>query len=377
MAVKSPFEIYTDMFKAWGDVFGPWAKSGKSFWNYPEEWSKIFTSLTEAMKGFPLSYEAIKDYSEAAAKGINAYVKIYDAWVKSMDKIGRKQFEMVQAIAAGEEVKTTELFDILRESSEDISRNLVESVRGSVFNGAFKGIEEINKAFKQFADSFSAEEKQAKETFQAFSNAFVKIVKSWNTLMVEAGKTFSDMLGKGEISPDTYKKVMIIYGEALKESVDALFGPLSNLLPRYKDLVNDVTDWTNKYFDLVTSWLEVFLKFSQGIGKSSSEIYKFIDETLKESKSASIEEFNKKWFEFYGKATADLMEAIQLSVTLPKFTNSLVEYIKATNNLYQRVMIPPFPSKEEMDKVYSNIEKVRKMAEKKGEEKKEEGPDEG
>ena len=107
------------------------------------------------------------------------------------------------------------------------------------------------------------------------------------------------------------------------------------------------------------------LKLSQGIGKSSSEMYRFVDETLREGKLRSPEEFHSRWSEFYSKATADLVEATQFSTTLPKFTNSLVEYIKSTNSLYRRIMTPPFPSKEEMDNVYSSIEKVRKMAERK------------
>jgi len=377
---KSPFEVYTDMFGAWGDVFSSWAKSMSGmpfvgakeveswyepFWGYFKDWGKIYQSFTETMRGFPYLYGGMKDYSDAGITAINSYVTIYDAWVRGMDKIGRKQLEIAQGLAAGREVKTAELFDVLRESYGDVSVSLVESLKGTAFEAASKGVEEVNKAVKQFADSFPEEEKQAKETFQTLSNSFIKMMNSWNTSMMEASGSFSDMLGKGEISTNAYEKMINIYGETSKESVGALLGPLSTLFPKYKDMVDDVTDWANKHFDLVACWFAVPLKLSHGIGKSSSEIYGFIDETLKAGAVSSLDEFYSRWSEFYRKATADLMESTEFSTTMPKFTNSIIEYVKATNNLYRHVITPPFPSKEEMDKVYNNIEKVKKMAEKK------------
>jgi len=377
---KSPFEAYTDMYRAWGDVYSSWAKSMggmpfvgtremeswfKPFWGYFGDWAKIYESYTEAMKGFPWPYEGMRDYSDAATKAINSYVKIYDAWVRSMDKIGRKQLEIAQGLATGRDVKTAEIFDVLRESYGDISVSLVDSLKGTAFEAGSKGIEEVNKAVKKFTDSFPEEEKQAKETFQIFTDSFSKMMNSWNTSMMEASRTFSDMLGKGEISPNGYKKMIDMYVQTSKESVGAVLEPLSVLLPGYKDTVDDVREWANKNFDLVTSWFEVPLKLSYAIGKSSSEMYRFIDETFRDGVVASPEEFYTRWSGFYSKATADLMEATQFSTALPKFTDDLVEYIKSTNNLYRRLMTPPFPSKEEMDRVYSNIEKVRKMAERK------------
>ncbi len=377
---KSPFEVYTDMYRAWGDVYSSWAKSVsgmpyggtkeleswfKPFRGYFGDWAKIYESYTEAMRGFPWPYEGMRDYSDAASKAINSYVKIYDAWVGSMDKIGRKQLEIAQGAATGRDVKTAEIFDVLRESYGDISVSLVDSLKGTAFEAGSKGIEEVNKAIKQFVDSFPEEEKQAKETFQVFTNSFIKMMNSWNTSMMEASVTFSDMLGKGEISPSSYEKMIDMYGRASKESVGAVLEPLSILLPGYKDTVDDVREWAKDYFDLVTCWFEVPLKLSYGIGKSSSEMYRFIDETLGDSVVGSPEEFYTKWSAFYGKVTSDLMEAAEFSTTLPKLSNNLVEYIKSTNNLYRRLMALTFPSKEEMDRVYSSIEKVRKMAERK------------
>jgi hypothetical protein len=377
---KSPFGVYTDMFQAWGDVYGSWAKSVsgmpfgatkeleswfKPFWGYFGDWGKIYESYTQAMKGFPWPYEGMRDYSDGATKAINSYVKIYDAWVRSMDKIGRKQLEIAQGLATGRDVKTAEIFDVLRESYGDISVSLVDSLKGTAFEAGSKGIEEVNKAVKQFADSFPEEEKQARETFQIFSDSFIKMMNSWNTSMMEASVTFSDMLGKGEISPNGYEKMIDMYGRASKESVGAVLEPLSVLLPGYKDTVDDVREWANKYFDMATSWFEVPLKLSYGIGKSSSEMYRFIDETFKDGVVGSPEEIYTRWSAFYGKATADLMEAAQFFTTLPKFTDNLVEYIKSTDNLYRRLMTPPFASKEDIDRVYSSIEKVRKMAERK------------
>lgn len=377
---KNPFDVYMDMLKAWGDVFSSWAKSMSSmplpepmgmeawfkpFQDYFGAWGKVYEGFTETMKGFPWPYEGMKDYGEAIVKGIDSYVKIYDAWIRSMDKIGRKQFEIAQGLVTGKEVKTDEIFDALKESYDDISNSFVESLRGTIFKEVSKGVEDVNKAVKQFISSFPEEEKQAREIFQTFSNSFIKVMNSWNTSMRKAGETFSDMLRKGEISSDAYKEVVNIYGEVSRESVGALLGPLSILLPGHKDMINDVTVWTNKYLDLMASWFEMPLRLFQGIGKSSGEIQEFMSETFKEGKIKSLDEFNKNLSEFYRKVTTGLIENIQFSTTLPKFTNSLIDYIKSTNNLYRRLITPPFPIKEEMDKIYSKIEEIKKISEKK------------
>jgi hypothetical protein len=373
---RSPFEVYADMLGAWGDVVSSWSKSMggmpfvgvketegwfKPFWDYFGDWSKIYQSFAESMKGFSWPYGAMRDYTDAAIKGIDSYVRVYDAWVKSIDKVGRKQFEVAQALASGKEVSTAEIFDTLRQTYADVSVSLAESLRGTALEQMFKGVEEVNKAVKQFADSFPEEEKQAKETFQVFTNSFIKMMNSWNTSIREASRTFSEMLGKGEISPNAYKKVMTMYGEASKESVGVLLGPLSALLPQYKGTVDDMTQWADKYFDLISSWYEVPLKLSQGIAKSSSEMYRFVDETLREAKTTSAEELYSRWFSFYSKTIADLTEATEFSTTLPKFTSNLVEFARSTNSLYQRIMTPPFPSKEEVDRLYRSIEELKKM----------------
>ena len=373
---RSPFEVYADMLGAWGDVVSSWSKSMsgvpfvgtkemeswfKPFWDYFGDWSKIYQSFGESMKGFSWPYGAMRDYTDAAIRGIDSYVRVYDAWVRSIDKVGRKQFEVAQALSSGKEVSTTEIFDTLRQTYADVSVSLAESLRGTALEQMFGAVEEVNKAVKQFADSFPEEEKQAKETFQVFTNSFIKMMNSWNTSMIEASRTFSEMLGKGEISPNAYKKVMKMYGEASKESIGALLGPLAALLPRYKGTVDDMTQWADKYFDLISSWHEVPLKLSQGIARSSGEMYRFVDETLREAKTASPEELYSRWFNFYSKTIADLTEATEFSTTLPKFTSNLAEFARSTNSLYRRIMTPPFPSKEEVDRLYRSIEELKKM----------------
>jgi hypothetical protein len=188
------------------------------------------------------------------------------------------------------------------------------------------------------------------------------MMNSWNASMIEASRSLSEMLGKGEISPDAYKTVVNMYGEASKESVAALLGPLSALLPQYKGTVDDLTQWADKYFDLISSWYEVPLKLSRGIARSSSETYRFVDETLREAKTASPEELYSRWFNFYSKTIAALTEDTEFSTTVPKFTGNLAELAKSTNNLYQRITTPPFASREEVDKLYRSIEELKKMA---------------
>jgi hypothetical protein len=384
---NGPFEAYTHMVGAWGDAVSSWSESMsgmasfgtketeswfKPLWEYFEEWRKIYPSFTETVKGLPLPYAAMRDYAEGAIREIDYCARIYDVWARSVDKIGRKQLEIAQGLATGRKVETAEVFDVLRQSYVDASVSLGESLGGTAFEGAYRGIDELYKAARQFLDSFPDEEKQAKETFQVFTNSLIKMMNSWSTLMVEASRTFSDMLVEGEVSANPYKKVVNTYGEAAKESLGAVIGPVSTLAPAYRDAVEDVTEWTDKYFDLISSSYEVPLKLYQGMAKSSGETYRFVGETLWGGKVSSWEEFYSRWSEVYDEAAGKLMEATQFSTALPKFTDSLAEYVKSTVNLYRRLVSPPFASREQVDKVNSSIEKVRKMMERKKAEKNEE-----
>ena len=190
---RSAFGVYSNMFKAWGDLSNSWARSisgmplfkpvetdrwFKPFGDYFENWGNIHKGFTEVTKGFSWPYEGTKDYSRTMMQGINSYVKIYDAWTKSMDKTGRKQLELVQGLATGKEVNVAEMFDDISKSYGDISNSLIESLKGTTLEEAFKGVEEVNEALNQFADSFHEEQKQAKEIFQAFCSSYVKIMNS-------------------------------------------------------------------------------------------------------------------------------------------------------------------------------------------------------
>ena len=194
-----------------------------------------------------------------------------------------------------------------------------------------------------------------------------KIMNSWTASTMDVNRTFPDMLGKGEISADAYKKMVNTCGEASKESAGALLVPLSALLPEYKDMVDNVTDWTNNYFDLLASRIEVLLNLFQGITKSSSEISMFANETFGKGKISSTEELYNSWSEFYRKAAVNLTDNVHFSTTLSNFVNSFAEYVKSTNNLYRHTMTPLFPGKEEVDKIYARIEEMATEVEKKEE----------
>lgn len=378
---KNTFGIYTDMYKSWSDIFNSWSKSMtgggmplfrpsdmnnwfKPFQGYFGDWNRIYEGFGQTMAGFPWPYESVNKYSRVLMQGINSYVKIYDTWIRSLDKIGRKQFEVAQGITTGKETNIEDLFDIINQSYAEISEGIVESLKGMPFEEAFKGADEINKALKKFIDSFPEEQKQAKEVFQTFCSSYIKIINSWTESMIGSSRSFADMLAKGEISADAYNNMVNTYGEAAKEAVSALLGPLSALAPDYKDMVDDLTDWANKYFDLLAAWMGVPLKLFQGIGKSSTEMYTFADETFRKGKVKSSQEYYDSWSEFYKKISADLMNNVQFFATLPRFVTALTDYIKSTNKVYQRVLTPSFPNKGDMEKVYSTIEDLKDIIEK-------------
>lgn len=370
------FEFYSNAFNSWSDIFSSWTKTMESFpgafrpmdveswfkpfWGYMEDWNKVNESFTEMTKWMPLQFESVKDMSEAVAKGVSSYVKIYDSWLRNMDSVAREGYEAGRRSINGEEVETDKFFEALRGAYDDITTSVVESLKET----PFAGIKEIDQAVKESLDSFSEEQKMAREFLNELFGFSTKMINLSTSALKEATDTFTDMVEKGTISADAYKSIMDAYGDTLKHSVEILRLPAA-LLPEYKDTVDDAISWVEKNLDVFISWLEINLKPYQAISKSTSEIYKLAEDAFKEGKISSQDEFYKRWAETFEKATRNLIENSQFYDSIPKFINSHTEFLKSTNKLYQNVMTPPYVTKEALDKTSQELKKVKSLIEKK------------
>lgn len=201
---KNPFELYTEVAESWFDLFGSWAKMSaelptppktsdvtewtKPFNSYFGDWSRIYSNFLETMNKFP--YDPMKDLNEAIIKGANSYVEIYNTWIKNMDKVMRKGYEVTQGLAKEEEVDVGEFYDTLRKSNEEIVNSMLESLKDT----PFEEVEYVKDAQEKFLDSFSEEREQTREFFRKFFNTNVKLANSWNSMLKKVNEKFTPML---------------------------------------------------------------------------------------------------------------------------------------------------------------------------------------
>ena len=369
------FEFYNSASKYWLDIFNSWGKTAGSFpqtfggvgmeswlkpsWSDMAEWTRLYTGLTDMAKAMPLPFASIKDSSEAVAKGMNSYVKIYNAWLKGMDSVARKGYEIGQKAGIGEEVETAKFFETLNAAYDGITASVVESLKDT----PFAGLKGLDKVVKDALDSLPEDQKMDREFLQELFSFSVKMTNLSTEVMKEVSKTSADVLAKGTISGEGYKNLIDAYGETLKHSVEILREKAA-LQPGYKDIADDATSWAKANLDLSISWLEMNRKLYQGIAKSSKDISKTAEELFKGEKISSADELHKRWVEAYQQALDILVKDAQFSENIHKLMSNYAEWMKSTNKLYRSVMTPPYVAKEDFDRVSEELAKVKSSVEK-------------
>ena len=369
------FEYYSSAYKAGLDMFNSWSKMNsfnvmpksthteswfKPFWGYNEQWSQVYKNYGDMMKSMPLPLDSMADMSETMAKSVDSYVKIYDAWLKSTDKVAREGYEIGRKLNVGDNVDTSEFLNAMQTSYDDISASVIDVLN----NTPFSGMSSINNAIKASLDSFPEEQQKSRDLMQEFLNFYVNTMNLSVSSMKEAIKTNSDMLEKGTISTDSFKSSIDAYGETLKNSIDAQKLP-AGLLPRYKGLADDLTNIAKMNLDMYTSWVEVNLKLYQGMTKSSTEAQKSAEELLKDRKLQSPDEFYKLWTEAGQKATDIFIQNSQLDNSMPKVINDYTRWMQAVNKLYQDVITPAFTTEEDINKVSQELDNLKSSVEQK------------
>src|SRR4030042_3874311 len=199
------FEFYNRASKYWLDIFNSWAKTAGSFpqtfggvgmeswlkpsWSNMTEWTRLYTRFTDMAKTMPSPFASMKDSSEAVAKGMDSYVKIYNAWLKIMDSVAREGYEIGQKARMGEEVDKAKFFETLNAAYDGINASVVESLKDT----PFAGLKGLDKVVKDALDSLPEDQKMSREFLQELFSFSVKMTNLSTEVMKEVSKTYAEM----------------------------------------------------------------------------------------------------------------------------------------------------------------------------------------
>ncbi len=369
------FEFYNKAIKSWMDNFPMWSKMPagfgpvmgggvespmKPFWGYLDDWNKVYAGFTDMMKGVPVALEPTKNMSDAISKGINAYVKIYDAWLRGMDNLAREGFEIGQRISAGEEVDTSKFLKAMEDTYETISSSVIQSLHDT----PMAGIKELDEAVKKSMESLSGEQTMAREFVNEIFGLNVQLMNLGAQAFKEAAKSSSEMLEKGTIPSDGYSGMISSYGDLLKHSVEVLRFPAA-IVPGYQEIADNATNWAKANLDLSVAWANANLKLYHGISRSATEIQEAAQELVKDKKISTPDQFYTTWSEVYEKVSDILANRSQFYESMPKLVNAYTDYIKAGSKLYQSAMNPPCATKEDLARLHEELAKIKATVEKK------------
>jgi len=369
------FEFYTRSSKYWQDIFSTWANTvgnttqpfggaGPDSWmkqpfgNF-DNWAKLYSGFTGMFKSMPFTLTSVKDGNEAVAKGMDLYVKIYNTWLKGIDSVVREGYGISEKISLGEEVDVANYFDTMKATYNDVTVSLVDLLKDTPFGG-LKG---LDKVIVDALNSIPEDQTQAREFLQEMLNFSTNMTNLSSEMMKEVNKTSAEMLANGTISGEGFKKLINKYGETLKKSVEILREKAA-LLPGYKGMADEATNWAKANLDLSISWLEMDLKLYQGIDKSFKDISNTAQELFKGESISSAEELQKRWGDAYQKSFDILVNEAQFSDNIHNLMSKYTDWMKSTNELYRNMMTPPYVAKDDFDRVFKDLEKVKRSVKK-------------
>lgn len=368
------FELYTRAFKSWADVFSSysrtWAAPGeasgtpdlsgvfKPWWDFLDNWMKMGHSFGEMARDMKMPFDSVRYGSRAVAGGIEAYLKIYDAWLSGTQKIVSEGFEASRQLSSGQSPDTAAFFEALKSTGERMSAAVAESLKDTPFSG----IPEIDQVVRKSLESFPEEQRVARDFLQGLFDFTVRTAKLSAEAMAQAVRTFSEMRDKGTISTGAYNEIIEDYGNLLKQSAEVL-RPTKALFPGYKELVDDAIQWSRTYLDLHVRWLETGLRLQKAVADSYSTLSRNAQELLSQGKPpAAPVQLAGKWAEAYQQAGNAFMETSQLASAIPEMVQLFTESMKATGNLYRSASRIPFATREELEQVAAQMEKAKRPA---------------
>lgn len=369
------FEFYSQASKRWTDAFSSWTKAAEGFpgafkgadmsawfgpfWSQAEDWGKVYGNMANMLKTLPFPYSVMKDMGDATAKTFGSYVKVYDAWFKSMDSLTREAYEMSLRVTRGEKPQTRPFFDTIRDSYGNVSSAILESLKTASIDGS----REMHEAVRNTVDSLSEEQKMTAKLVEEMLHYNAEAATLSRSAMERTTEAMAEMFEKGEISDDNYQAILDAWGEAIKHSCEVLRLPVS-VAPGYEGIIDDATNWSKANLKLCISWLEANLKLYSGMTKSPAGAYKAWGEVFKDARTTSPEDLYQKWSEAWKKAAEITADNSQLKESMPKIINAYADWNRAANQFYRTLTTSPYPTRAELNELSDEIEKLKKTLEK-------------
>jgi len=297
-----------------------------------------FIEMLRNVYPFPMEINA---YTDMMVKGVDSYIKIYDAWIKSMDKMFSEGYRFISGIATGEEQDVKEIISSIENYYKEVFESFTKMIEGI----SFIDTNIIKDSFNKITGAFPEDQERIKMFQENYLTYIQKTIKDWNETVKILTKSLAESIEKGEFSTEIYQKLMGMYNETYINFLESL-KPLLNL---DEDLAKDVIDWNKKYFNMISTWMETPLSMFDGVNKTYKELMKYIKETSTEE-ITSPAKLQEKWTKFYQDSAKSFIQMANVANTTPKFIDSMIDYIKTTNKLFTKYM-PPYITKKDIVRV--------------------------
>jgi len=374
-ATEAAGDFYSRAFRSWANAFGSfgraWAppEAGRRtgmetwfqpWWNYMDywaRWSKGFGEMTRLMQ---IPFESMRYYTEAWARSVDMYRRYYEAWMRSTDKLTRLGAEVGRQLYAGERPDPNRFFDTLRQSYDEWTQGIVDSMKDT----PFAGIREIDQAVKRAIDSFPGEQHLARDFTRLWFDFYIEAIKLSNSAWTEATRSFAELMEKGAVSPESYSGLLDSYSSTMKQGMEVI-RPVSALFPGYKRVIDNFVEWAKGSVDVSACWLDVNLRLQKATRDSYLAMYRAGQEVFGNGNAAPTPgEMFRRWSEVYDKAASTFVDSSQVFTSVPQMIEQYTRCSQSAFNLWRDALVPPFASKEDVERVSEDLEKAKSQAEK-------------
>lgn len=368
-AQDQTYDAYDQSLKYWMDAVNYWTKpwenmsdltknfkSSNVFDNYRSWLDKLTDmnkNLPENMRNLYGAFVPAKDFNENFTKTVKNYEKLINSITENMGELTQKGYVISEKTLKGEDVETDSFFDEIKKAYENITTNFVESLEDT----PFAGIKEVDKAMKKSFETFSYEQKMARTIAKEMIALNSKLSKLSTDALKDTADTLKDIEDKETVSLDTMKQVLEVYADTMKKAAEAVDMPPS-VIPEYKVSIDDATKLAKTQLDVLASGLEIYIKTQRAITKSSSDLFKFTEKSVKDGKMDP--DFYKEWAETYKKSLQDIVDKSQLFNSVPKFIMLYSDCLKQANSQLKQMLTRPLSYIEDLEKIKNMVEKQSK-----------------
>ncbi len=368
------YDFYARSYRTWLEGVNSWTRMAEGmsgtpyrmdmeswfrpYWDYMQRWGSLVGNYSNmlARTWMPPS-SPLRTFSDITSRWANAYIRIYDTWFRNMSGVFRESLEISRKLNAREEVDIDRFMDLLRNTYDNISNTIVDVSKDT----PIAGIKEVNEAVNKSLDSFPEQQDIAKDFLRESLNLNVRLMDLSALTLRQLSETASN-LGKGTLSEDGYTQLVDAYTDTLQRFYKHLNIPAARQIEP-KQLKEDTNNWVKSSIQLYLSWLDMSYKMYQGVTNSAFDVYKISSETPGEGKTPSAEEYAQGWTDAYWRSLDSIAKGSRFFETVPRWINSYSNWVTATYKLYQTLTVPPFSTKEDIDIVWREVDRLRKAVE--------------